>query len=324
MAMTQKLLTLIVAAMLCTSEVKPCDFCSMATGINPYYNGKNKLLFNLLMQHAQFTPVSAASPVQNSVAMPSKGNSVQHAGHDAYASGASVDEQRRTLEISYQHHISESVMLTAVVPFYQIGVQTAIDLSVQGMGDLTVLAHYILKTKISEAVPLTWLVGAGVKLPTGNSSMKDDAGTTLDPRVQAGSGSWDLVLNTSLIAVQDEWTAAFDLFGKINTSNADGDLIGNPLAISFTLSRDLVRSNADNFALIGIAGVRVEAAGKDMVQNEVDDFSGFTTGYLNVGGQAAWQFLRFNLTALVPAVQARVSDAPREGVRLLTGLRIEF
>lgn len=322
--MTQKFLMLIVAATLCASEVRPCDFCSMATGINPYYNGKNKLLFNLLVQNSQFTPVPSVSPVQNVVAATSKSNRVQHAGQDAYASGVSVYEQRRTLEISYQHHLSESVMLTAVVPFYQIGVQTATDLSVQGIGDLTVLTHYIFKTKISETVPLTWLVGAGVELPTGNSSLKDDAGTTLDPRVQAGSGSWDLVFNTSLIAVQGEWTAAFDLLGKINTSNAGGDRLGHPLALSITLSRDLVRSNADNFALIGIAGMRVEAAGKDMVRNEVDNFSGFTTGYLNIGGQAAWQFLRFNLTALVPAVQARVSDAPRESVRLLTGLRIEF
>src|SRR5579862_3202837 len=64
--------------------------------------------------------------------------------------------------------------------------------SIVGMGDSTFLTKYSLN-----ADPVELAVIAGVKVPTGNTGQKDNAGNLLEPDHQPGTGSWDPMIGVA-------------------------------------------------------------------------------------------------------------------------------
>nr|MBP6672780.1 hypothetical protein [Bacteroidota bacterium] len=90
------------------------------------------------------------------------------------------------------------------------------------------------------------------------------------------------------------------------------------------LSHDLYRDNSSLFALLGIAGVRVENAGKDRILGTTDPSSGVQSLYLNVGGQLIFDVVKFNASLLQPILQKRPSGGADEGSRLYLGMQFEY
>ncbi len=307
-----------------------CDFCNCLMGINPYYSTSDQFTIHYLYQRS--TSGSASGPVVPHL-KPAAGSGLlhgvepprpYHGGHTGGDETIMERETRSTFELAYRHHFSQNFMATAVLPVTLLDVESTGRLSVKGTGDPMVMAHYIMPNLLPDGPSTVLLLGAGVKAPLGDYMLRDGSGERLDPRLQPGSGSVDLVLNGTMTLQSEGWTFAADLFGKINTSNPERDRIGNSLALSSTVNRDLYRDNEEEFAVVGIAGLRGESAARDRVEGVIDERSGFLSGYTTLGGQIAYRSVRLDLSAMLPVYQHRNDPSSSEGVRFVTGLRLEL
>lgn len=296
-----------------------CDFCNCVSGINPYYNGKNRLAINFLSQRS-FLPPTLPTPLNTVQTKHHALPSLMHGGHGA--SPFPTTETRQTLELMLQHHLSEHFMLTALVPFSTLTIEQGSSFSVSGIGDITLMAHYVFDLPLFERSTL--LLGGGVKTPTGLSNLTDASSRRFDTRFQSGSGSWDFVFNPMFIAQQSGFTYAIDVFMKLNTKGTVGDRIGHSLSATTTLSHDVFRSNPSQTALVGMFGARFEAKTQDWISSQFDRDSDFASFYAQVGVQVVFYFVKIDALALVPLHQSRSTLAMNEETRFLMGARVEF
>ncbi len=304
---------------LSTRALFACDFCNCLSGINPYYNGKNRLALNFLSQRSSLPP-TLPSPLSTLEAKHRALPTVLHGGHGA--SPFPTTETRQTLELMLQHHLSERFMLTALVPLSTLTIEQGSSFSVSGIGDVTLMAHYVFDLPLFERSML--LLGGGIKTPTGLSNLTDASKRRFDTRFQSGSGSWDFVLNPMFMTQQSGFTYALDAFIKLNTKGAVGDRIGHSLFATTTLSHDIFRHNPAQTALVGILGMRLETKTQDWISGQFDRDSDFTSLYAQVGAQVVFYFVKIDVLALVPLHQSRSRLAMNEKTRFLTGTRIEF
>ncbi|MGQ9805753.1 MAG: cytochrome-c peroxidase [Chlorobiales bacterium] len=192
----------------------------------------------------------------------------------------------------------------------------------KSVGDATLLGHYIFELPALERT--TVLLGGGIKVPTGLSTLVDGSGRRLDTRFQSGTGSWDFILNPMILLSQSGFTCAFELFAKLNTAGASGDRLGHSLSGTATLSHDVFRNNASQAALISIIGARLETKSRDWISGRVDIDSGFTSLYAQAGGQVVFYFFKLDFLVLLAVHQSRSALAMNEQTRFFTGARIEF
>lgn len=317
--MTKLLMTFAVGVCLSTRALIACDFCNCLSGINPYYNGKNRFAINFLLQRSFLPPTLSASTntlQAKRIALPT----MMHGGHGS--SPFPTTETRQTIEFTAQHHLSTHLMLTALLPFSTLKIEQSRTVSVSGIGDAVFLGHYIFELPFFERTLL--ICGGGLKVPTALSNLTDDSGNRLDTRFQSGTGSWDFILNPMMFISQNGFTCALDIFAKFNTSGAMGDRLGHSLSATATLSHDVFRNNQTQTALVGILGTRLEAKGQDWISDKLDVDSAFMSFYAQFGGQVVLSFFKLDFLVLVPVHQSRSTLAMNEQTRFLTGTRIEF
>jgi hypothetical protein len=105
--------------------------------------------------------------------------------------------------------------------------------SVSGVGDLSLMAQYVLAHDHGEG----WWVSAlgGVKLPTGSTSERDVAGERLETEHQPGTGSWDPLLG---FAAQKRWgatSAHVSALYQYSTTGAQATRLGDRMNVSGAL-----------------------------------------------------------------------------------------
>jgi hypothetical protein len=299
-----------------------CDFCNCLMGINPYYESSDKILLHYLLQRSASGYGSAATAWFNaktaSAGYPER--ALYHAVHAVSGAAGEIptSEIRNTIELAYQHHFSENLMATVMLPFSLFDVTSDRLLSVDAVGDPTLLAHYVAHDVLP--IPSVLMIGGGIKLPLADHELRDAHGAKIDPRSQPGSGSLDFVLNVTGTAQFGSWTVALDAFAKLNGANNDRDRLGSSLAFSGTINRDLLRDNEAGFAVVGIAGLRSELAARDRIAGVVDPESGSTALYGSLGSEVVVGSIRLDLSVLVPVYQHR-EDLSQERTRILAGIR---
>lgn len=317
---TRSSIALLVLLLIGAGEAKACDFCNCLYGINPYYTGSNSFALHFLLQRSESPGAGVGWFGSKLAAGPLRQPYHSIPGADG-AANVPTRESRATIELSYQHHVSERVMLTLLVPMTRMEHRSATDLTISGLGDPSLLAHWVMTDPIG--VRSTLLLGGGVKLPLADHRLRDASGAMLDPRLQPGSGVPSLLLTGTMTVGLGRWTVALDAFGAMPTGIIDGNRLGSSLSATATVNHDLIRNDATALALVGLAGIRGEVAGLDRVAGEIDHHSGFSTAYANLGAELVWHSLRFDLTVLAPIAQMR-RDEVSEGPRILSGIRIEI
>lgn len=313
--------------MLLRIPASACDFCNCLMGINPFFSENDWLSLHVLFQNSLTTPIDDLSGDHGSGALLSGPNILELGPLQLHHGGAETGpsrEYRRTFELSYQYHFSRNLMATAILPYVDSRIEGSSNITVRGLGDLTLLAHYVIPDLFGGGSPSTLQLGAGIDLPTGAHQLKDERGEQLDSRLQPGSGTVDGVLNATMTVQFDAWTCSADLFSRLNTTDANDNRIGSSLAATAAINRDIYRNNADGFAVVGIGGVRQEIAGKDKVAGETDPDSGYSTTYASLGGEVLYSDLRFDATAMIPLHQSRDAGAPQERTRVVLGLGYNF
>jgi hypothetical protein len=315
-----KSILLVVAVATLLYRGVACDFCNSLNGINPYYSEDDKVMIHFLSQRSvsslEGQPHHTSSLAKTS--HPNALNGIHHGGEEG------TTESRTTFELAYQHHLSDNVIVTAIIPFSRTSVASSESITSEGFGDATVLSHYRIALHDDDEQHLMLLVGGGVKFPIGKADLQSASGKRLESNLQLGTGSTDVVLNTTLIVQYGLWTLGFDAFGKINTPNTFGERMGHSLSLSLLASHDLYRKNSSLFALIGTAGLRTELSARDRKGGIVNHASGFANTYGYLGTQVVYDWIRFDLSCLLPLIQNRSTKMPNESIRILGGVCFEF
>lgn len=211
----------IYAILICnlvTTKSIACDVCGCSLGGNyfgilPLYN---KNFVGLRWSQATFH--SYIAPTQNLPA--------QHS-HDTY----------RKMELWGRYYVTKRIQLFAFVPYASNEMDgTDQKVSAQGLGDINLMANYVLLNTGEERSDFkhTLIAGGGFKLPTGKFSLTDK-GKIINRNFQMGTGSVDFNLNAVYTVRFKKTGINIETGYKINTRNNVDYLFGNQYRASAQL-----------------------------------------------------------------------------------------
>lgn len=179
-----------------------------------------------------------------------------------YLKPETSNDTYQKLELWGRYYVNKRVQLFAFIPYNFNSMNGSEQtVSTHGLGDITLIGNYLLlntgedKTKKFKH---TWMAGAGVKLPTGDSNL-EDKGVLVNPNFQLGTGSLDFLLSTVYTLRYQKAGLSVESGYKINTRNRNGYVFGNQFHAS---SQIFYWQNAGLFAFLPNAGVYFEQAAK--------------------------------------------------------------
>ncbi len=316
---------ILIPAILLLAVARPalaCEFCQCLLGLNPLYSSSNTLALHLV--HQRWTYPQGGDPGTPHSKRASGGASFSPSlMHQDHGDGdLSRSETRRTLELAYRHHITPDLLAVAIVPYVmstETGQHTA---EAEGIGDPMLLGYYVLRGEAVAGVPATLLLGGGVTVPVGRYRSAD--GLPGNPHLMPGSGSVDLLLNTTATMQAGGWTFGADLFGRLATPNRFDTRLAPSGTFSLSVNRDLLRDNEDEIAVVGIAGARGEISGDDRIEGVIDAGSARRVAFGMLGGQVVAGSWKLDFSLLVPVARAGESAVHREDPRFVVGGRLEL
>jgi hypothetical protein len=150
--------------------------------------------------------------------------------------------------------------------------------TLSGIGDLSALAHYNVVNTFFDSTAHTldhiWLLGGGIKLPTGKFDYTMSQDEVANPNFQLGTGSVDYIINSIYTVRKNNIGLNLDLSYKINGTNRNHYKFANK---SRVIVNGFMQLTAGDFSFLPNLGVLGEYNGHDK-QNGIDNqFSG---GYL--------------------------------------------
>lgn len=227
-----------------------CDFCGCFMGITPYdnqssicflyrYKSYNGYTYTD-QKHNLFPQTYTASAINNGTATNSgtaaNGNStaLRHSG-PAPLTGA--PEQLRsqkdyeiytTAELRAKYFMHKRVELNIIVPFIMNSSRSGDEKQrIQNIGDITLLAAYhVISNVLTEKFQHRLILGAGVKLPTGNYNAQNN-NERIDFLLQSGTGSVDYIGYLNYIFAYKKMGVNFNSTYKFNGENRYHEQISN-------------------------------------------------------------------------------------------------
>lgn len=183
-------------------------------------------------------------------------------------------ESAYTAELWARYYVHRRIQVLASLPY---NVKTSHEgitgTRTRGVGDLQLSMNYTLinRNKDTQRFKHLWLVGAGVKLPTG--AWRQSAGDDLLPEaMQPGSGSLDYIYTTMYTIRYRKIGWSSDLQYKINYENGRSYAFGNKLSAG---SRVFYWKNIrKNCNVIPSTGVLMEKIGYDYQYGQAQQGTG--------------------------------------------------
>jgi hypothetical protein len=266
-----KLSVSVVLAAACAQPVMGCDLCSVYAAMEAE-GGSGKGVFGGLAE--QFTHFGT----------------LQEEGHGIPGEGQYIDSSTSQVFLGYNFNNNFGIQFNVPVIYRGYG-SDAMHSTVSGIGDVSLLGTFTPYQKLSENFNFSWALLAGVKFPTGDSSLLNTPDSALPEGIGGhdlalGSGSYDGLVGTSVFA---RWRR---LFGAMNVQYAirsEGDFehryandltwFGGPgvylaLRHNYTLSLELIVSG--------------ETKGKDTFAGVPDEDSAETLVYLGPQINFTW------------------------------------
>lgn len=151
--------------------------------------------------------------------------------------------------------------------------------TLSGFGDVSALAHYNVVNTFFDSTAHTldhvWLLGGGIKLPTGKYDYTMSQNEVANPNFQLGTGSVDYLLNSIYTIRKNNIGLNVDLSYKINGTNKNHYKFANK---SRAILNGFMQLTAGGFTFLPNLGILGEYNTHDK-QNGIDNqFSG---GYLS-------------------------------------------
>lgn len=154
----------------------------------------------------------------------------------------------------------------------------------QGLADIIALAKYRVLDEMGEGDdPLTLVVNAGLKLPTGKTNAVDVDGRPIDPHLQLGSGSMDFIAGLSVLKGLDDWTLVTTLLGIFPTEGANGYRYGANLNYDLGVRYRFIDEEGVSGSLFGSMSFVGELRGMESKDGVTLDDTGGNTTYIAPG-----------------------------------------
>lgn len=189
-------------------------------------------------------------------------------------------------------------------------------MSLSGLGDAIVGIDKNIRFKTDKFTHYL-IPGLSLKLPTGETSMKDNSGETFDPEIQPGTGTLDVLLRLNHTMTNGKWGVFSATNYKINSTHN-----GYRFANSFNFQSDvfLILGNPKK-QLIPQAGFYMERAGKNTDEGNTIDFTGGTSVFFDSGMELRINnSISFQLSAQLPIYDQRNNTQIGNAGRLNVGV----
>lgn len=170
------------------------------------------------------------------------------------------DDTYSKVELFGRYYINKKLQAFLFVPYNfneMNGTEQVI--SKHGLGDITASANYLLLNTGNDSKKKfrhTLMMGGGIKLPTGNNSLRDK-NKLVNPNFQMGTGSVDFLLSAVYTLRYQKIGFNNEAGYKLNTRNKDDYRFGNQFYAS---SRIFYWQNAGAFSFLPNAGIYYEQA----------------------------------------------------------------
>jgi len=309
-------LVFILMLLFSITDLLGCDMCGCFMGILP---SDRRSFVGTYYRFRSFS----GKDVAGSVAFPDGSLRLAHTDHNGTAIPTDGYEIYRAVELRGRYYLHPRLEINMVLPYLMnSGAESGQDFSLQGIGDLSLLSGWQL---IDEATTGKFrhrlLVGAGVKLATGNENKKQEE-IRHALMVQCGTGSTDVMFySTYQLAFKNVGLNLTPLY-KINGENRFNERIDNSKTISGSLF------------------YRINAADKLQFLPSVQSYYEFTKGiYVNeslltssrmhvlmCGGglDVYWKNVSFSTSALYACYEEDNKSGLNSRLRLMFGLNVYF
>jgi hypothetical protein len=285
-----KLLLLFLILLLSDFSGLACDVCGCSLGGNyfgllPLYN---KNFVGLRWSQAKFNAY------------------MDH--HSEYFQKEYSHDTYHKVELWGRFNISPRLQLFAFVPYNYNDMDGNIqDVRASGLGDVTLMANYLLfkTTDDSKSLKHMITVGGGLKLPTGKHD-DTDQGKLVNPNFQLGTGSVDFLLNAVYTVRYKQVGVNVETGYKINTRNTDDYLFGNQHYLS---SQVFYSKKLGIFTLLPNAGIYYERASHHKDGASVLTNTGGYALFLSTGLETYVAAFSFGVNYKTPLKQQYNSDS---------------
>ncbi len=183
-----------------------------------------------------------------------------------------TQERFYATEIWARYYPTPKLQLLAFLPYqWNFQDERGNTKSLHGMADASLIAQYeILNTTtdtISQIFEHNFLIGGGIKLPTGKSNFdEEDVLQVANPNFQLGTGSTDFLLTTQYTLRYRNVGFTADASYKINTKNNENYRFGNRFSSNATL---FYVKQIGKFGFMPTLGTYYEYNQKDQRENTI-------------------------------------------------------
>jgi len=230
-----------------------------------------------------------------------------------------VTENFNTIQLWARIPITERIQVSALIPYHFHDRERAVgDEKIQGLGDLTVLAMYVVYQthKDSAVYSHKLLAGGGIKAPTGKFDLKNNEGS-VNPGFQIGTGSWDYLLSAEYVVKRNKLGLNTMLNYTFKTENKKFYEFGNQFNYAGTFFYLIDWQKLQIVPQLGVAGEQYES--NSQYRQEVADSAGHIV-FSKFGIEAGRNNFSLGLNFMLPLQQdlsnAKVESKYRWAVNL--------
>ena len=206
-----------------------CDICGNYMGITPY---DNKSSISFLHRYRVFNGYKNYQ--SQSQFFPKSAYRIAHADEPNDSSitknYSSKDfESYKIFEIRFKYFVLKRLELNVFVPLLNNKTKTDDQyITHTGLGDVSFNAGYhVIIPKADKKFRHKLILGAGIKLPTGNYYAHDAFSDRLPFEIQPGTGSWDGFVYSSYVVMTKKIGALLSLNYKLNGHNKYHEKLSN-------------------------------------------------------------------------------------------------
>ena len=198
-----------------------CDICGSYMGITPY-NSKNSISFlhryrifngyKNYQTYSNFFPISAYK-IAHELPVDSNNMVNNYSSKDF--------ESYKIFELRLKYFIFKRVEANIFLPVLNNkSKNNDVFVSNTGLGDASILMGYhIIKPNVDAKTKHKLVFGLGIKLPTGNHFAHDSQSNRLPFEMQAGTGSYDMLINLNYLLMRKKLGVNFNCSFKKNGTN---------------------------------------------------------------------------------------------------------
>lgn len=207
----------------------------------------------------------------------------------------------QTVETWAQWRIGKRIQVLGMIPYAMNSIENkglVLD-AFNSLGDIQGLVRYQIYRSDAEVHKYVHrvIVGLGLKAPTGKYDIKSDEGTlypvSLDPHIQTGSGSWDLIYNIGYLLKYKKWGLNEELLFKQNGKNSNEYRFANRLSSTTSVYYNYEKND---FNIMPSIGYLFEYAGMDQSTNIDQTNTNGSAHYIVPGVDLYYKKFNWNLS----------------------------